>query len=274
LAGVEPPQVSVWKQPEIIVPVLSSVVLAALFIGMELQAIVTGQSSSFGIILIVTGILFLLAAALVWKRRRPGYVVGIVLSLIWFFLVLSFTPGGGFSSFADSSSFLTAVIAVPAFILVIVYSVLGVISRRKAGMQMKPTRMMPASGLLALVTVGFVIGAALTGVLAGVVVSGLVANSNVKADVTIVVGASNNGVAQPFSPSNLTVKVGSTVTWVNKDPVAHTVTSTSVPNGAPPFDSGVILYGYSYSLKLNQVGVYHYYCNIHPSMTGVIIVTQ
>jgi plastocyanin len=104
-------------------------------------------------------------------------------------------------------------------------------------------------------------------------VTDLVANSNVKADVTIVVGASNNGVAQPFSPGNLTVKVGSTVTWLNKDPVAHTVTSSSVPSGAAPFDSGVRLYGQSFSFKFTQPGVYHYYCTIHPSMTGVIVVT-
>jgi plastocyanin len=273
LAGVEAPQAAVWKRPEVIVPVLSSVALAALLIGLELQAIVTGQASSFGIIIIVTGVLFLLAAGLVWKGRRSGYFLGIALSVVWFVLLLVFSSGGAFTSFADSSTFLTSIVAFPAFTFVIVYSGLGIMSRRKS-MQGKPSRMMPASSFLALVTLGFVIGGALIGALAGGVVSGLVANSNVKADVTIVVGASNNGVAQPFSPGNLTVRVGSTVTWVNMDPVAHTVTSTSVPSVASSFDSGVILFGYSYHYKFNQPGIYHYYCSIHPSMTGIIIVTQ
>jgi plastocyanin len=245
-----------------------------MLIGLEVQAAVTGQASTFGIIIVVTGVLFLVSAALVWKGRRSGYIVGIVLSVIWVFLTLGFTPAGGFTSFADSSSFLTAIIATPAFILVIVYSGLGIMSRRKGGMQAKPTRMMPTSSFLALVTLGFVIGGALIGVLAGAVISGLVMNPPAKADVTIVVGASNNGVTQPFSPGNLTVKVGSIVNWVNMDPVAHTVTSSSVPSGASNFDSGVILFGYSYHHTFNKVGVYQYYCTIHPSMIGFIIVTQ
>lgn len=272
MAGVEAPKAAASRRPEVIVPVLSSVVLAALLLGLELQAIVTGQTGFFGIIFVVTGVLFLLAAGLVWKGRRSGYVVGIVLSVI--LLILLSTSPGGFTSFADSSTFFTAIIATPAFILVIVYSGLGLKSRGKGGMQAKPIRMMPTSSFLALIVLGFVIGGAFIGALAGGVVTGLVMGSNTKADVTIVVGASNNGVVQPFSQGNLTVKVGSTATWVNKDPVAHTVTSSSVPNGAQTFDSGIILYGYSYSLKFSQAGVYHYYCTIHPSMTGVIIVTQ
>ena len=271
---MDAPKSATWKRPEVIVPVLSSVLLAVIFVGLELQALLTGQSSSFGIIIIVTGVLFLLAATLVWKGRRSGYIVGIVLSVVWLFLLLSFTPGGGFASFADSTSFLTAIIGTPAFILVVVYSGLGLMTRRKGGTQAKPARLMPTSSVLALVTLGFVIGGALIGVLAGAVISGLVETSPARADVTIVVGASNNGVVQPYSPGNLTVKVGSIVTWVNMDPVAHKVTSSSVPSGASTFDSGVVLFGYSYNHKFNQPGVYHYYCTIHPNMTGTIIVTQ
>ncbi|HEV2138357.1 MAG TPA: plastocyanin/azurin family copper-binding protein [Nitrososphaerales archaeon] len=270
---MEAPQAAVWKRPEVLVPVLSSVVLAALLIGLELIALVTGQAGFFGIIIIVTGVLFLLAAGLVWKGRRSGYALGIVLSAIWFVLLL-FTGASAFSSFADQSTFLTSIIGFPAFILVIVYSALGIRSRGKGAMPIKPTRMIPVSSFFALVTLGFIIGAAVIGILAAGVVTGLVNTSNVKADVTIVVGASNNGVAQPFSPGNLTVKIGTTVTWINKDPVAHTVTSSSVPNGAATFDSGVILYGYTFSMKFIHAGVYQYYCTIHPSMTGTIVVTS
>ena len=268
---METPQTETRKRPEVVAPVIGTVILAVIMIGFEGLNVITGQAGFFGTLFVVTGALYLVSAWFVWKGRRSGYIIGIVLSAVW--LLLFLTSPQGFTSFADPATFLTYITAIPTFIIVIVYSVLGFRSRGKMGMQTRTPRMMPTSSFLAVVTLGFVIGGALVGVLAGGVVSGLVANSNVKADVKIVVGASNNGVVQPFLPGNLTVKAGATVTWVNKDTIAHTVTSTSVPSGAATFDSGNILFGFSYSVKFTQPGTYHYYCSIHPSMTGTIIVT-
>jgi len=72
-----------------------------------------------------------------------------------------------------------------------------------------------------------------------------------------------------FNPDSLTIKVGETVTWTNKDSYAHTVTSD---NGV--FDSGNIASGATFSFTFNTEGTYSYHCSIHTSMTAKIIVTK
>ncbi len=70
-----------------------------------------------------------------------------------------------------------------------------------------------------------------------------------------------------FSPQELTVTVGDTVTWTNTDAVAHTATST-----AGAFDSGEIAQGASYSVTFTSPGTFDYVCTPHPSMTGRVVV--
>ena len=70
-----------------------------------------------------------------------------------------------------------------------------------------------------------------------------------------------------FSPSTLTVTVNTTVTWTNNDGIAHTVTSTT-----GLFDSGSIASKGTYSYTFTTAGTYSYKCNIHPTMTGTIVV--
>jgi plastocyanin len=70
-----------------------------------------------------------------------------------------------------------------------------------------------------------------------------------------------------FSPSNITVTSGTTITWTNKDAVAHTVTSTS-----GLFDSGSINTNGTYSHMFSTVGTFPYICTIHPLMTASVIV--
>src|SRR5207244_3707353 len=90
------------------------------------------------------------------------------------------------------------------------------------------------------------------------------------ADVTIVEGASSHYPGGPFfSPANLTVKVGKTVTWVNKDTVTHTVTS----DGSSLFDSGFMPTGATFQFTFTAAGTYPYYCTVHPYMKGTIVVT-
>lgn len=72
-----------------------------------------------------------------------------------------------------------------------------------------------------------------------------------------------------FSQSSLTVKVGSTVTWVNEDRVTHSITSdTGV------FQSDNLPAGGSFSYTFNQMGTFPYHCSPHPFMKGSIIVQQ
>lgn len=72
-----------------------------------------------------------------------------------------------------------------------------------------------------------------------------------------------------FSPKQISVKVGTTVTWTNEDSVAHTVTSD---DGF--FESGTLNTGDTYSYVFSTPGTYSYYCRPHPSMTATIVVTQ
>lgn len=73
-----------------------------------------------------------------------------------------------------------------------------------------------------------------------------------------------------FNPANLTVSVGTTVTWTNDDGFAHTVTSLS---SAPvSFNSGTLNSGATYSFTFTTAGVYPYYCQIHPFMLGNVTV--
>ena len=70
-----------------------------------------------------------------------------------------------------------------------------------------------------------------------------------------------------FSPTPLTVKVGSTVTWTNKDDEPHTVVSdTGV------FKSGGMDTNETFSYKFDKPGTYHFTCSIHPRMVGTVIV--
>ena len=74
-----------------------------------------------------------------------------------------------------------------------------------------------------------------------------------------------------FSPANMTVAPGTTVTWVNNGQAPHTATATN-PSGV--FDSGTLQPGQSYSFTFKQPGTYAYYCRIHPDMTGTVTVSS
>jgi plastocyanin len=69
-----------------------------------------------------------------------------------------------------------------------------------------------------------------------------------------------------FSPANLSVAKGSTVTWTNKDGMTHTTTSD-----AGDWDLSVAP-GASKSMTFNNAGTYKYHCSIHQYMTGSIVV--
>ena len=70
-----------------------------------------------------------------------------------------------------------------------------------------------------------------------------------------------------FEPATLTVKAGTTVTWVNHDDEPHTATATD-----KRFNSKTLDNGDRFSQEFKAPGVYNYYCALHPHMTGKIIV--
>ncbi|WSQ09680.1 cupredoxin family copper-binding protein [Streptomyces sp. NBC_01231] len=72
-----------------------------------------------------------------------------------------------------------------------------------------------------------------------------------------------------FSPANLTVPVGSTVTWTNQDTAPHDVKTTS---GPVSIHSPMLNKGQSWSFTFTAAGAYGYYCTVHPNMTAGITV--
>ncbi len=70
-----------------------------------------------------------------------------------------------------------------------------------------------------------------------------------------------------FAPATLTVKVGDTVTWANKDMVGHSATAD---DGS--FDTGVLSQGETGSFTFTKPGTYTYHCTPHPNMKGTIVV--
>ena len=71
-----------------------------------------------------------------------------------------------------------------------------------------------------------------------------------------------------FAPADIEIPVGTTVDWTNEDPFAHTVTAR---DGA--FDSGTMDGGGTFSQRFEERGSFEYFCAIHPSMTGTVVVT-
>jgi plastocyanin len=70
-----------------------------------------------------------------------------------------------------------------------------------------------------------------------------------------------------FTPQTLTVPVGATVTWTNKDDVPHTVVSTKKRFASPALDTDQ-----RFSYRFKAAGTYPYYCSVHPMMTGTVVV--
>ncbi len=82
--------------------------------------------------------------------------------------------------------------------------------------------------------------------------------------------AASRGVAIrdfAFSPRTVEIRVGDTVTWTNRDSVAHTATAR---NGS--FDTGTLADGESGSVRFTSAGRYRFLCTPHPQMTGTVVV--
>jgi plastocyanin len=94
--------------------------------------------------------------------------------------------------------------------------------------------------------------------------------------VSILKGATTLG-DKAFLPNPLKIKVGTTVTWTNDDNNLHTVTSgaPSAANAGEAFDSGLtalIMPAKTYSHKFTNAGEFSYFCRVHPTMIGKLVV--
>jgi plastocyanin len=89
--------------------------------------------------------------------------------------------------------------------------------------------------------------------------------------------------AYQFAPASISVKAGTTVTWMNTGQQAHTSTDDAskainpsdsvLPSGAEPWDSGLLNAGQSYSHTFATPGQYTYFCTPHEALGMVARVT-
>jgi amicyanin len=71
-----------------------------------------------------------------------------------------------------------------------------------------------------------------------------------------------------FIPQTLTVPVGTTVTWINRDDIPHTVLSVDKKTiVSPALDTDE-----TFSYTFTATGTNDYYCSVHPHMKGRVIV--
>jgi plastocyanin len=84
--------------------------------------------------------------------------------------------------------------------------------------------------------------------------------------VAIPAGAESLG-NRAYSPDNLDITVGTTVTWMNTDSIPHTSTSD-----ATGWNSGTLDPGGRFSFTFQNAGTFPYHCTIHPGMVGTVVV--
>lgn len=70
-----------------------------------------------------------------------------------------------------------------------------------------------------------------------------------------------------FTPATITVSVGSTIRWTNRDDIPHNVVSEDKSFKSKAMDTDE-----QFSYTFTKPGTYNYFCSIHPKMTGKIIV--
>ena len=71
-----------------------------------------------------------------------------------------------------------------------------------------------------------------------------------------------------FSPTPITIPEGTTLTWINRDDIPHTVVSDDMQQ----FKSKALDTDEKFSHTFSKAGTYSYFCSIHPKMVAKVIV--
>jgi plastocyanin len=101
-------------------------------------------------------------------------------------------------------------------------------------------------------------------ILAGLLALALVAPSAARAEPAATEVKIDNFT---FVPQRLTIKPGTTVTWINEDDIPHAVAATG-----KEFRSKVLDTDDKFSFTFTTAGTFEYFCSLHPHMTGTIVV--
>lgn len=86
-------------------------------------------------------------------------------------------------------------------------------------------------------------------------------------NVTILSGASTNKTASGYLVPKITISIGDTITWTNKDNATHTVVAD---DGS--FNSNDIAPGQTYTHTFSTAGTFTYHCKYHSWMQGTVVV--
>jgi plastocyanin len=70
-----------------------------------------------------------------------------------------------------------------------------------------------------------------------------------------------------FTPAEITITPGTTLTWVNGDDIPHTVVASN-----KAFSSKVLDTDQQFSFTFTDAGTFEYFCSLHPHMKGKVIV--
>jgi plastocyanin len=129
--------------------------------------------------------------------------------------------------------------------------------------------------------IGIIIG--IIGIALGIVI--LFQNANfvqdvgeskiIKGDIVMPTKVSRPGCEKTdscYTPSEIVIKQGDSVTWVNEDAAFHSVTSGYYDDPSGLFDSGYLDPEGSFTFIFENIGTYDYFCTLHPWMKGQVIV--
>ncbi|MGA9548086.1 MAG: cupredoxin family copper-binding protein [Rhodomicrobium sp.] len=72
-----------------------------------------------------------------------------------------------------------------------------------------------------------------------------------------------------FTPQEITITRGTTLTWVNDDDIPHTVAATTQAFRSKAMDTEQ-----KFSFTFTEPGTYEYFCSLHPHMQGKVIVKE
>src|SRR2546429_7878168 len=154
-----------WRRPvHVLVPVLGLVYVGLLVVIIAtFESPPTSVSNPYPIIADVLAVIELVAAFLVWRGMRIGHVVAAVMSVV-FIVLFSGDIQDGLTGFADVPIFLQTITLVSVLFLVFVYAILNVRLTSRKTMPTAPTKTVPLSTTLAVLAVGFILGAAFIGI--------------------------------------------------------------------------------------------------------------
>lgn len=92
---------------------------------------------------------------------------------------------------------------------------------------------------------------------AAICLSGMANAADIKADIQ----------GMSFSPATITVSVGDTITFTNRDGAPHTATAE---DGS--FTTATLSNGKSETIAFDTAGTFAFFCKIHPGMKGTVVV--